>query len=95
MPLFGSPVKNILALLGLTKYALANIYMTRGERRRVRGSARNSSCASVLAATASATTSVAVSVASDVRTIGILCAIGIRNLLHDARTAAAKERSRD
>lgn len=88
-------MKNIFALLGLIKYAIANVYMSRDERRRVRGHARKVSFAAVLRAAGSFIASVAVSVASDVRAIGILCAIGIRNLLHGAKVALARERSRD
>jgi hypothetical protein len=88
-------MRNLYALLGLTKYALANVYMSRDERRRVRGSTRKGSFASALSAAASFMVSLAVSLASDVRAIGVLCALGIRNLLHDAKVALARERSRD
>jgi hypothetical protein len=88
-------MKSILALLGLIKYALANVYMSRDERRRVHGRTRKASFASALQAVGSSMLSVALSLASDVRAIGILCAIGIRNLLHDARVAVARERSQD
>jgi hypothetical protein len=86
-------MKNIFALFGLVKYALAGVYMSRGERRRVRLSARKGSFAIGLSAAASALRSTAVALASDIRALGILCAIGMRNLLHDVRAAVARERS--
>jgi len=79
----------------LIKHALAHVYMSRDERRRVRGRARKLSFASVLTAAASLAASIAVSIAADARAIGILCAIGIRNLLHDAKAAVATERPRN
>lgn len=82
-------MRNIFALLGLTKYALANVYMSRDERRRVNVRARKVSFATALSAAVSAVRLTSVSVASDVR------AIGIRNLLHDAKMVVARERSRD
>jgi hypothetical protein len=88
-------MKNVFALLGLVKHGLANVYMSRDERCRVRGCARKVSFATVLPAAASFITWVAVAIASDVRAIVILCAIGIRNLLHDAKMAVARERSQD
>jgi hypothetical protein len=92
---FGNPMKNIFALFGLVKYALASVYMSRGERRRVRLSARKGSFATSFSAAVSALRLTSVSAASDVRAVGILCAIGIRNLLHDARAAIARERPHD
>jgi len=87
-------MRYLFALLGLTRYALANIVMSRDERRRVRGQARMASLARILAAASSLIASVTVSLASDLRAIGILCAIGLRNLWHDAKTALARERPR-
>jgi hypothetical protein len=88
-------MKSIFALLGLTKYALANIYMSRNERRRVHWSGRKISPATILPAIGSALASAAVALASDLRAIGVLCAIGMRNLLHDARAALAGKRPQD
>ncbi len=94
-PFPGASMRNILALLGLIKYAIANVCMSRDERRRVHGHARKVSFATVLQAAGSFVASVAVSVASDIRAIGILCEIGVRNLLRDAKVALARERPRD
>jgi hypothetical protein len=87
-------MRYLFALLGLTRYALANIFMSRDERRRVRGPAPKVSVANILTAAAALIASVAVSLASDMRAIGILCAIGLRNLWHDAKTALARQRPR-
>lgn len=84
------------ALLGLTKHALAQVYMSRDERRRVHGGrALSAPFATVLQAAGSSVVSIAVSLASDVRAIGILCTIGMRNLMHDAKAACTKDRTQD
>jgi hypothetical protein len=88
-------MKNIFALFGLARYALASVYMSRGERRRVRLSARKGSFAIGFSAAVAALRLASVSLAADVRTVGILCSIGVRNLLHDARAAVARARSQD
>jgi len=88
-------MRNLFALFGLTKHALAQVYMSRDERRRVHGRALNVPFATVLRRAGSIAVSIAVSLASDVRAIGILCAIGMRNLLHDARAACTKEHTQD
>jgi len=87
-------MRYLFALIGLTRYALANIFMSRDERRRVRGPAHGLSLTTILTAAASLIASVALSLASDLRAIGILCAIGLRNLRHDAKAAFARERPR-
>jgi hypothetical protein len=88
-------MRNLFALLGLTKHALARVYMSRDERRRVRGRALNIPFATALRGAGSFAVSIAVSVASDVRAIGILCSIGLRNLVHDAKAACTKADTQD
>jgi hypothetical protein len=90
----GDAMRTVFALLGLTRYALANIFMSRDERRRVRGQSELASLSALVTAARSLIAPVALSFASDVRAIGILCAIGFRNLLHDAKAAVAKVRPR-
>lgn len=90
-PIPGEVTKIIIANIGLTKYALANVYLSRDERRRVYVRARNVSFATRLPDARSFMGSVAVSVASDVHVISILCAIRIRNLLHDVNVMAATQ----
>jgi len=88
-------MRYVFALLGLTKQALAQVYMSRDERRRVHGRALAVPFATVIQAAGSSLVSIAVSLASDVRAIGILCAIGMRNLVHDAKAARAKDHAQD
>jgi hypothetical protein len=88
-------MKNIFALLGLIKYALANVYMSRDERRRVHRQPRKVYLASALRAAGSSLGSLALALASDARAICILCSIGMRNFLRDARVAVARGRSQD
>jgi len=86
-------MRTLFALLGLTKHALANVYMSRNERRRVRGRALSFTRAALSAASSLASTAAAL--ASDARAIGILCALGMRNFLHDAKKAFAREGAQD
>ena len=79
----------------MVKHALATVYMSGNEWRRVRGHARNTAFEDIPATAFSRVISSAVSLGSDVRAIGILCAIGIRNFLHDAGAAVAKTRAPD
>ena len=88
-------MKYVFALLGLTKYALANLYMSRDERRRVHAHKRKAAFTASLRAAIAYTASFAASLASDVRAIGILCAIAMRNLWHDARATVAREQAQD
>jgi hypothetical protein len=88
-------MRYLFALIGLIKQALAQVYMTRDERRRVHGRALIVPFASLLQSVGSLVVSIAVSLASDVRAIGILCAIGMRNLVHDARAACTRENTQD
>jgi adenosylmethionine-8-amino-7-oxononanoate aminotransferase len=88
-------MKNIFALLGLTKYALANLYMSRDERRRVHAHPRKASLATGLRSALALTASFAMSLVSDVRAIGILCAIALRNLWHDAKAAFRGKQAQD
>ena len=85
----------LFALLGLTKQALAQIYMSRDQRRRVGGRAPIVPFATAMQSAGSLATSVAVSLAADVRSIGILCAIAMRNLVHDAKAACTREHTQD
>ena len=88
-------MRYVFALLGLTKHALAQVCMSRDERRRVHGRALAAPFATVLQAAGSSVVSIAVSLASDVRAIGILCTIGMRNLMHDAKAACTKDHTQD
>jgi hypothetical protein len=82
-------MRNLFALPGLARYALANLCMNRDQRRRVSLHARNPAFATLL----SASTSLVISIAADVRALGILSGCALRDLANLARSKLRRAKS--